>query len=535
MPKDQSRQRTEQEARALALDESLAPIHRSLLRDATLRGLRWVAGGRVLAEVLTVVSSVILARLIAPAEFGVVAVAMTVNVFAAVLATGGLGQALVQRATISHRHVEAAAAMCALSGLALSALVFAAAPAVAGLLGDRTAEGIRFVSPVLLLFSLGATSTAVLQRRLDFRSVTTADVVAALVGVAVSVGLALAGWDAEAILAGTLARAATQSGVAWYFVRPPRPRWHRREARELAGFGVATAMASVGYQGTQNVDYAIVGAQLGLTQVGLYWRAYQMAFEYQSKVTLVMQKVALPVLSRTRDLEDIRVIRYRMVRVHGVIIFPLLFLFIAVAPDLIPWLYGAPWRDAVVPAQILAIGAFTAPVLAGLGALILAVGRPNALVAANWLSAATYAGVVFICAQYSLIAVCVGVVAHAIVKLIVVHHFLLGRLVGIRMRQIATDSAPAMVSGLVLLGIAVMTVHGLGALSAPTAVTLGLATVFGGIAYLATLRLVFHDAWEDFLLVLERVAIGRASERLRERAPGAAAVLGRLVAARQRS
>src|SRR3954451_11072364 len=353
MPTDQSRP-TEQEAPARD-DESLAAIDRGLLRDATLRGLRWVSGGRVIAEVLALGTSVILARLISPAEFGVVAVALTVSVIASVLSNAGIAQALVQRKSISRRHVEAAAALCTASGLTLSVALFVAAPAAAGLLGDRAEEGIRVVSPALLIMSLGATPTAILQRRLDFRSITTAEVMASLVGAVASVALALAGWGAEAIIAGTLARAAIQSALAWCFARPPLPRWHRREVRELAGFGIPTALSGLGYQGARNVDYVIVGAQLGLTQLGLYWRAYQMAFEYQSKITVIMQKVALPVLSRTRDLDDIRALRYRIVRVHGVIIFPLLFLFIAVAPELIPWLFGAQWRGTVEPAQILTV------------------------------------------------------------------------------------------------------------------------------------------------------------------------------------
>jgi len=102
--------------------------------------------------------------------------------------------------------------------------------------------------------------------------------------------------------------------------------------------------------------------------------------------------------------------------------------------------------------------------------------------------------------------------------MLLVHHFLLGRVVGIRMAQIATDSAPAIVSGSVLLAIALITVHGMAALSVPTVLVLAFSGLLSGVAYLAVLRLAFGEAWDDFMLVLERVAAGRNFERLRARA-----------------
>ena len=75
--------------------------------------------------------------------------------------------------------------------------------------------------------------------------------------------------------------------------------------RELLAFGGPASLASVAWAGFRNGDYAIIGATLGPGLAGIYWRAYQLAVEYQRKIALAMAQIAFPVLSRTTGIEEL--------------------------------------------------------------------------------------------------------------------------------------------------------------------------------------------------------------------------------------
>src|SRR5688572_10568697 len=107
------------------------------LKQAAVSGIRWVAAARVATEVVTFASAVALARLIPPSEFGEAVVPLILAPLAVILTFEGFGSALVQRATVSREHVEAAMLMSVAVGLALTVAVLAPAGPVAGyLFGD---------------------------------------------------------------------------------------------------------------------------------------------------------------------------------------------------------------------------------------------------------------------------------------------------------------------------------------------------------------------------------------------------------------
>ena len=83
---------------------------------------------------------------------------------------------------------------------------------------------------------------------------------------------------------------------------------------DLLPYGGPAALATIAWTGFRNGDYAIIGAVLGPAQAGFYWRAYQLAVEYQGKVAVAMAQIAFPVLARTPGPEEMLALRQRMVR-----------------------------------------------------------------------------------------------------------------------------------------------------------------------------------------------------------------------------
>ena len=476
------------------------------LRESVLSGVRWITLVRVVGEAMSFGATVVLARLITPAEFGHVALALVVVALAYALVDESFSGALIQWKSVRKEDWETSLLLAFAMALALVAAVFALAdPVIEPLFGSRTAELFLVATPAFLLAALELVPRAVLTRRLEFRTMSILGVGADILRTLTAVFLAaVVGLDGEAViialLVGALAGVATQLTL----VRLPRPRFHRRSARELVAFGAPTAGSSVLWNAEQNIDYLVLGAQRSAADLGFYWRAYALGVQYQTKITSVMAQMAFPVYSRTPGLDEMRKLRMRVLRVHSVIVVPLVALLIVAAPDLVPWLYGERWEPAVVPTQILAVGGIFAALATGTGPVVLAAGKPKPLFFWNVAKLTTITLVVLLTAPEGITAVAIGVTSYRALECFASYELLLHRLVGIPLRSLWTDASAGVLSSLPLLGAAFAASELGSALGAPTFVQLLLIVAAGGLAYLATLRLAFREAWADLSLIARR-------------------------------
>jgi O-antigen/teichoic acid export membrane protein len=338
-------------------------------------------------------------------------------------------------------------------------------------------------------------------------------------GYALSLGLAIGGLDAPAIVAGGLAQSAVTSAMLLIMARPPLPRWDRAAAREISAFGIPAASAGLVHVMFQNVDYAILAARVSATQTGIFWRAFNLGVVYQDKVSGVMMRVAFPVYSRTESREELRDMHMRAMRVLAAVLFPPLTLLIVLAPLLIPFVFGSAWEAAVVPSQILAGAGMIAAILTGYPQVMLAVGRPKRLLRFNVAMLAVYGTAVFFASTHGLVAVSITVVGVFFGILLGVYFYLLKPELGIPARGILDDLGPALAGCVALAAIAFPVRFGLEALGVPDLVTMVVATLAGIAAYALVIRAAFAATWSDLTMIITRVIppLARIGQRLRPR------------------
>ncbi len=484
------------------------------LTEAAAGGLRWVAYARIAIEVLLLAAMVLLARIIPPAAFGIFAILIIVQEVALTMPMEGVGGALVQRRNADREHFQAGLLLTIANGLVLAALTVLLAVLVAGpLFGHETEVLMIAMTPLFLMGAVFALPMAVLRRRLDFGRISLLEVVQNATRVVATIALALLGLDAPALVFGGMIGMAVGVVLALWFAPVPLPRWHRRAARDLLPYGGPAALATISWTGFRNGDYAIVGAVLGPAQAGLYWRAYQLAVEYQSKVAVTMTQIAFPVLSRSDDVGEMLALRQRMVRLQAVVIFPLLVVLVLTAPALIPWLFGPDWTAAVTPAQILVLGGAATLVINACGSALMAMGRSRALLGYGVAHFVVYAAAVLATAHLGIVAVAVsGSVVHT-VFLAVAYELLLRGTVPSPQRVLVADLAPAVCACAGLVALALPAELALEAAGAPvTALLAGVCLAAAG-GYLGTLRLIFPVSARDLGLALARILPDRFSRR----------------------
>lgn len=459
----------------------------------------------------------VLARLISPADFGRLAVATVVSEFSLMTANESIGTPLVQRSDITHEHLEGATLLGIIIGVGLALLTLFVVPLVTTpAFGARTSDLFKLFAPQFAITGLMIVPQARLQRELRFRRIGLSEAAGVVVSSGVSVALAFAGLGAAAYVLGMLSGVLVMALGYITGGRPVMPRWRPKQMRELLGFGLPATAAGFAGVTYRNVDYMILGLRLPSVVVGFYYRAFTVGVEYERRLSGIVARIVFPLYTRTEDPARRLALRLRIVRVNVVLVYPMLALFIGLAPTLMPWLFGPHWIPAVLPAQILAVAGMASCVRNLHGPTVLAAGRPKGLFVFGCAETLLYAATVWIASSYGLTLICVAVSVFQLASLLIAYTVLLHSTAGVARTQIFRDLGPAVLASTPLLLVVIALRRALEG-QLPVLVLLLLAGAAGGAVYVAALRAVSKEAWNDVALLARRVLPG--IDRLARRLP----------------
>src|SRR6184192_2233383 len=254
------------------------PTHRDLTRQ-TLGGLVWIGGGKVVYAGLRLLVLAIMARLLSPADFGIVGAALVVVGFSAIFSQLGLAPAIVQRPVLERRHLEAAFSASVLLGLLLGVLLWVSAPFAARFFHIAGVEPVlRVLAWIFPLDGLSAIAESQVQRELRFRWLATMEVLTFVLGYGiVGVVLALLGAGVWALVAAQMAQTALYT-IILVVTRPPALRLlpDRAALGELMYYGGGFTASKIANYFALQVDNLVVGRWLGAAALGFYGRAYEL-------------------------------------------------------------------------------------------------------------------------------------------------------------------------------------------------------------------------------------------------------------------
>ncbi|QAY69506.1 lipopolysaccharide biosynthesis protein [Xylanimonas protaetiae] len=350
------------------------------LAHTASRGVALTMGGLWTRSLLQLGSTVVLARLLVPADFGLVAMVMAIVGVADLLRDFGMTGAIIQARDLDQRTWQGVLWFSAGLGLALSALVAAAAPLVASLYGEpRLVVLTLAIAPTLLLNGLAMPLQAGAQRSLRFGLLARIDVTSTAAGVLGAVAAALAGWGVWSLVVLAGLGQVTRLVELWVAVRPRFGRPHvDRDVLPLVGTGGSILGVQVLNYAARNLDNVIVGHQLGSAVLGQYSRAYSLFLLPLQQLTGPLGRVALPVLSALRDDADRfrRYVRSAML-VIGYAALPGYALLAGTARPLVAVALGPQWHLAATIFALLAIAGVAQAVGNVQGWLYIALGRAH--------------------------------------------------------------------------------------------------------------------------------------------------------------
>ncbi|WP_162913398.1 lipopolysaccharide biosynthesis protein [Rhodospirillaceae bacterium SYSU D60014] len=412
----------------------------------------WSTAGSWGSQVIGLAVFTILAIFLGPEAYGLIAMAMAVIAVSDVLIVGGIADALIQRKQLAREHIDSV--FWLLIGLAacIVALAQICAGPIANAFGEpRIAELIRWLGILPVLHALSAVPTALLTRDMRFDLLALRSVLGLSIGGAVGIGMALNGFGAWSLVGQQLTQQAIIAAVLWSTGRwRPGLRFSLRHLRELLGFGSQMIGLKLVKLGEQQLVRIIIGASLGPTALGFFHMGWRLLDILRSCLLLPLANTAMPAFSKMQsNLPQVRRALHTGARLSTLIGFPSFLGLAAIAPSLIPSVFGEQWAGSIRVTQILALLGALWSLTHFYGAVMRGLGRPMMQLAPQILGFALLSLMLFFFARHGIEAVAWCMLIRALL-ILPLTAYLARRLTGLQVNKQYRACLPALVSSVAM-------------------------------------------------------------------------------------
>jgi teichuronic acid exporter len=324
----------------------------------------WSALDIILRQGVQFVVTVILARLLAPEDFGIIALLTFFTSLSIVFVQGGLSVALIQRQHTSRAEESTIFWWNLIASLVLGVVLIAAGPAIAAFFAHPVLRPLMMMAAAQIIFSaLGAVHGALLTRRMRFDLIAKTGLVAAIASGAIGIGAAFLGAGVWA-LALQVTSSALIGSIGLWFVLDWRPEMHFRFAtiRGLSGFGAWVSIGSVMDVLYTNGIALLIGKLHGVRDLGFYDRASATQSLPSSSLSGIIGRIALPLLaSKKGDPESLRGSLRLAIGCVMLLNLPIMAGLVLLADLVVKVLLGDRWLAAAPILSILALGGMLFP------------------------------------------------------------------------------------------------------------------------------------------------------------------------------
>ncbi len=350
------------------------------LRERSLKAVIWSSadtGGR---QGIQFITSILLARLLTPAEFGLVGMIVVFLAVATSFVDSGFSSALIQRKELTEEDKTSVFLFNISAGLGMAAVMYGAAPWIARFYAQPILTGLtRLLALNLFIQACGSVQFALLSRRLDFKTQWKVGMAATAVSGAVAVALAWRGYGVWSLAIQANISALIMTLLVWFLVpwRPSR-RGSIKSLRSMFGFGSRVLASGLLNTVFERVQLLLIGKVFGPVDLGYYTRAYTTQQAPASLFQTIVSKVTFPMFSTiAHDRERLKAAMRKCLTTIGAMVIPMMVGLALMARPAVIVLFGAKWLPCVPYLRILALAGALYPLHVANLDVLMAAGRSD--------------------------------------------------------------------------------------------------------------------------------------------------------------
>ena len=309
-------------------------------------------------QVISLVFGILLARILSPAEFGVVAIANIIIHYANNFTNFGLNNALIQKEDVAREHIDTVFTVDLFISCILMGATFLFSDNIALFFHNKAVGPVlRWMSIYYVITTFYYMPVVILRRAIDFRFMTIVEFIEALLASGLSISLALLGFSYWSIVISTLA-----VPIIITIIFMQKTRWTPRLAfsrnmHDLYSFGFWNFIRAQVQLLVAKVDYFVIGRFLDIVTLGIYEKSFELTERAMTGLTMPINGIFFSTFSRLQnDALQVRQVFLEATSLLALISYPVLLGLTAVAPHFVGSCLGEKWLPAVLPLQVLAIG-----------------------------------------------------------------------------------------------------------------------------------------------------------------------------------
>ena len=324
----------------------------------------------------------ILARLLSPADYGLMAIVTVILGFFGLASDLGVNAAFVQSQDVSESERSSLYWLNVAIGLALTLVFMASSSTIAEIYGDERLQPLVALGAlVFLIRALAHQVQMAAEKAMEFHRVVVAELASASIGLVVAIAAALAGAGVYALLAMTLCTALVSTFLLWVFVangwRPQR-HFSVAEVRPYLAFGAATVGTNIVNYANASMDVFLGGRRLPATALGAYAVPRSLVMELGVAVNSVVTRIGFPMIAKLQsDRNKVREVYLKTVNMTSATNAPLFVGIAFFAPEIVTVLLGAGWESSVEILRVLAVWGAIRSTANPVGSLLLGMGRAD--------------------------------------------------------------------------------------------------------------------------------------------------------------
>lgn len=451
------------------------------LSQRVVHGGVWVFGIRIVSRGFSLIRTIVLARLLAPNDFGLFGIAMLTLSGLERFSKTGFDQALVQKKEETETFLDTAWTVQVIRGFLLGGILVVGAPLVGLFFGEpRVILIVRVLGAAVALKSLRNIGVIYFRKDLEFHKQFVYEFSSAFADLMVALSLAFIFRSVWALIFGLLAKNITKFLISYYIHSyKPSLRFEWKKAQNLFSFGVWIFLSGLlGFLVTQGDDI-FVGKFLSTSALGLYQLAYRISNLPPREITGTITRVIFPSYSKIQDsTEKMRELFFQVIKAVSSLVFPFSFAIFLLIPTFTNLILGEKWLKMVPAVQVLSFYGLSIALISTIGPLLWGTGKPEESFQMNLLRTVVLAITIYPLTKYF------GIVGTSIATLLAVTSnfpiflFKIRRKLNIGIKQIWSETYSLVISslGMSLVISLIIVFHPVNSMS------LLLLTIFAGFA-----------------------------------------------------